>query len=154
MSLPFYTDPVLKRELNFCNGYLSLLYFCLKHILSATSAQIFRFLWFMPSLGVRSPWNYCNFQSRKRKLVWNQKKLHSKGFAYEHCTTIHSRPCLASIQRIKQKVYIRYFKEIGLWIYHNLFLILFKTKAVSVTKYFVSPALSCSLEKSTMSHKK
>ena len=26
-----------------------------KHILSATSAQIFRFLWFMPSLGVRSP---------------------------------------------------------------------------------------------------
>ena len=24
--------------------------------LSATSAQIFRFLWFMPSLGVRSPW--------------------------------------------------------------------------------------------------
>ena len=27
-----------------------------KHILSATSAQIFRFLWFMPSLGVHSPW--------------------------------------------------------------------------------------------------
>ena len=27
-----------------------------KHILSAISAQIFRFLWFMPSLGVRSPW--------------------------------------------------------------------------------------------------
>ena len=26
-----------------------------KHILSATSAQFFRFLWFMPSLGVRSP---------------------------------------------------------------------------------------------------
>ena len=26
----------------------------LKHILSATSAQIFRYLWFMPSLGVRS----------------------------------------------------------------------------------------------------
>jgi hypothetical protein len=26
-----------------------------KHILSATSALIFRFLWFMPSLGVREP---------------------------------------------------------------------------------------------------
>ncbi len=26
-----------------------------RYILSATSAQIFRFLWFMPSLGVRSP---------------------------------------------------------------------------------------------------
>ena len=25
-------------------------------ILSATSAQFFRYLWFMPSLGVRSPW--------------------------------------------------------------------------------------------------
>merc|ERR1712051_897614 len=28
LSLPFYTDPDQKRELNFCNGYLSLLYFC------------------------------------------------------------------------------------------------------------------------------
>ena len=28
----------------------------LKHILSATSTQFFRYLWFMPSLGVRSPW--------------------------------------------------------------------------------------------------
>ena len=28
LSLPFYTDPDSKRELNFCNGYLSLLYFC------------------------------------------------------------------------------------------------------------------------------
>ena len=27
LSLPFYTDPDWKRELNFCNGYLSLLYF-------------------------------------------------------------------------------------------------------------------------------
>ena len=27
-----------------------------QHILSATSAQFFRYLWFMPSLGVRSPW--------------------------------------------------------------------------------------------------
>ena len=26
-----------------------------KHIFSATSAQFFRYLWFMPSLGVRSP---------------------------------------------------------------------------------------------------
>ena len=27
-----------------------------KHILSATSAQFFRYLWFIPSLDVRSPW--------------------------------------------------------------------------------------------------
>ena len=27
LSLPFYTNPASKRELNFCNGYLSLLYF-------------------------------------------------------------------------------------------------------------------------------
>ena len=27
LSLPFYTEPDSKRELNFCNGYLSLLYF-------------------------------------------------------------------------------------------------------------------------------
>ena len=27
-----------------------------KHNLSATSAQFFRYFWFMPSLGVRSPW--------------------------------------------------------------------------------------------------
>ena len=27
LSLPFYTDPDSKRELNFCNGYLSLLHF-------------------------------------------------------------------------------------------------------------------------------
>ena len=30
-----------------------------KHVLSATSTQFFRYLWFMPSLGVRSPW-YVN----------------------------------------------------------------------------------------------
>ena len=30
-----------------------------QHILSATSAQFFRYLWFMPSLGVRSPWTWA-----------------------------------------------------------------------------------------------
>ena len=30
LSLPSYTGSALKRELNFCNGYLSLLYFCCK----------------------------------------------------------------------------------------------------------------------------
>ena len=30
LSLPFYTDPDSKRELNFCKGYLSLLYFWLR----------------------------------------------------------------------------------------------------------------------------
>ena len=28
LSLPSYTGSALKRVLNFCNGYLSLLYFC------------------------------------------------------------------------------------------------------------------------------
>ena len=32
LSLPFYTDPDSKRELNFCNGYLSLLYFWIHYI--------------------------------------------------------------------------------------------------------------------------
>ena len=32
LSLPFYTYPASKRELNFCNGYLSLLYFWLSLI--------------------------------------------------------------------------------------------------------------------------
>ena len=31
LSLPSYTGSALKRELNFCNGYLSLLYFCAGH---------------------------------------------------------------------------------------------------------------------------
>jgi len=31
LSLPSYTGSALKRELNFCNGYLSLLYFCVPH---------------------------------------------------------------------------------------------------------------------------
>ena len=35
LSLPSYTGSALKRELNFCNGYLSLLYFCT--LLSAKS---------------------------------------------------------------------------------------------------------------------
>ena len=30
LSLPSYTGSALKTELNFCNGYLSLLYFCLE----------------------------------------------------------------------------------------------------------------------------
>ena len=37
----------------------------LKHILSATSAQFFRHLWFMPSLGVRSPWVYQNYSRQE-----------------------------------------------------------------------------------------
>jgi hypothetical protein len=35
LSLPSYT--ALKRELNFCNGYLSLLYFCLESKVSPNS---------------------------------------------------------------------------------------------------------------------
>ena len=43
-----------------------------KHILSAISAQNFRFLWFMPSMGVGSPWlsRYkTNHQKSKVKLT-------------------------------------------------------------------------------------
>ena len=36
LSLPSYTGSALKRELNFCNGYLSLLYFCLWVWISCT----------------------------------------------------------------------------------------------------------------------
>ena len=52
LSLPFYTDPASKRELNFSNGYLSLLYFCFRHSVSVSvfglrpdvfSGQIFGF---------------------------------------------------------------------------------------------------------------
>ena len=39
----------------------------LTHILSATSAWIFRYLWFMPSLGFRSP---C-LQGNSIKFSWN-----------------------------------------------------------------------------------
>ena len=31
LSLPSYTGSALKRGVKFCNGYLSLLYFCLQH---------------------------------------------------------------------------------------------------------------------------
>ena len=37
LSLPSYTGSALKRELNFCNGYLSLLYFCLESLKSTIS---------------------------------------------------------------------------------------------------------------------
>ena len=37
LSLPSYTGFALKRELNFCNGYLSLLYFCLESKVSPNS---------------------------------------------------------------------------------------------------------------------
>ena len=36
LSLPSYTGSALKRELNFCNGYLSLLYFCVPLLISDT----------------------------------------------------------------------------------------------------------------------
>ena len=31
LNLPSYTGSAMKRELNFCNGYLRLLYFCGRH---------------------------------------------------------------------------------------------------------------------------
>ena len=37
LSLPSYTGSALKRELNFCNSYLSLLYFCLSIFFTLTS---------------------------------------------------------------------------------------------------------------------
>ena len=40
LSLPSYTGSALKRELSFCNGYLSLLYFCtyLLHLIIGCSS--------------------------------------------------------------------------------------------------------------------
>ena len=46
-----------------------------KHILSATLAQIFRFLWFMPSLGVRSAW-YESYTDRKNVTNFLYLVLH------------------------------------------------------------------------------
>jgi hypothetical protein len=40
-----------------------------KHILSATSAQFFRYLWFIPSLGVRRPWSQDICQLSKSKFL-------------------------------------------------------------------------------------
>ena len=39
LNLPPYTGSALKRELKFCNGYLSLLYFCLREIGSEKSSE-------------------------------------------------------------------------------------------------------------------
>ena len=41
-----------------------------KHILSATLAQFFRYLWFMPSLGVRSLWS--RLKNSSVKVVYKQ----------------------------------------------------------------------------------
>ena len=51
-----------------------------KHILSITSANYFRYLWFMPSLGVRSPWfkkyqNSCQMTSWKINRILNHSKF-------------------------------------------------------------------------------
>ena len=42
LSLPFYTYPALKRELDFCNGYLSLLYFCY-HLTEGLAGKLVNF---------------------------------------------------------------------------------------------------------------
>ena len=42
LSLPSYTGSALKRELNFCNGYLSLLYFWME--LSKISKHVSKWL--------------------------------------------------------------------------------------------------------------
>ena len=42
-----------------------------KHILSARSAQFFRYLWFMPALGVYSP--CANATAKKFWIHWNRK---------------------------------------------------------------------------------
>ena len=43
-------------------------------ILSATLAQIFRFLWFMPSLGVRSSWVKVRWK-HEMKCIYNQESF-------------------------------------------------------------------------------
>ena len=53
-----------------------------KHILSATSAQIFKFLWFIPSQGVSSPWQYpfCSHSAQLSNSVIHslQKPVNSQ----------------------------------------------------------------------------
>ena len=44
LSLPSYAGSALKRELNFCNGYLSLLYFCVYHCTELCRGGISQFL--------------------------------------------------------------------------------------------------------------
>ena len=46
-----------------------------KHILSTTSAQIFGFLWFMPSLGVPSPWCHPRRKARGVESIALSKSL-------------------------------------------------------------------------------
>ena len=50
MSLPTYTGSALKRELNFCNGYLSLLYFCSKlyhmYLSAILGIALYRKFWY------------------------------------------------------------------------------------------------------------
>ena len=43
LSLPSYTESALKKELSFCNGYLSLLYFCSQTSKSVTLEVLNRF---------------------------------------------------------------------------------------------------------------
>ena len=47
LSLPSYSGSAVKRELNFCNGYLSLLYFC---ILVSYSTIHYYYLNFLESI--------------------------------------------------------------------------------------------------------
>ena len=60
-------------------------------ILSATSAQIFGFLWFMPSLGVRSPWLHTlsTSSSTSRSLEVTEKQFFGSS-KYVHIAKSHS----------------------------------------------------------------
>ena len=61
-------------------------------ILSATLVQIFRFLWFMPLLGVRSPW-FSTKWSMAINLIMGPNSATSKfaSIAYRMCFTVSHR---------------------------------------------------------------
>ena len=72
LSLPFYTDPDSKRELNFCNGYLSLLYFCLQ-----LQKRILLHIWFHSILLYPFFCTNCAAQctTKCKTFVWSSRKF-------------------------------------------------------------------------------
>ena len=62
-EIAFTARPKLQSQSQF-------FYLGVMHILSATLAQFFRYLWFMPSLGVRSP--CCNAKHFKNSIHYLQ----------------------------------------------------------------------------------
>ena len=87
LSLPSYTGSALKRELNFCNGYLSLLYFW---------AGLFTYQNFYNSASFRfelwSSFHLVEHLSRTFKFnVWRSKKIGTCIFKYKFWVWLKSK---------------------------------------------------------------